>query len=52
MPEKRKANKIQATPGVSSMSAMEKSNDLKKAYSDFFVYISWNFIFTKNIFCK
>jgi ATP-binding cassette subfamily B multidrug efflux pump len=38
MPEKRKANKIQATPGVSSMSAMEKSNDLKKAYSDFFVY--------------
>ena len=36
MPEKRKVNKPGAAPGVSSMVAMDKSNDLQKAYGDFF----------------
>ena len=39
MPEKRKVNKPGAAPGVSSMVAMDKSNDLQKAYSDFFDYL-------------
>lgn len=39
MPEKRKVNKPGAAPGVSSMVAMDKSNDLQKAYGDFFNYI-------------
>ena len=39
MPEKRKINKPGAAPGVSSMVAMDKSNDLQKAYSDFFDYL-------------
>lgn len=39
MPEKRKVNKPGAAPGVSSMMAMDKSNDLQKAYSDFFDYL-------------
>ena len=39
MPEKRKVNKPGAAPGVSSMVAMDKSNDLQKAYRDFFEYI-------------
>ena len=39
MPEKRKVNKPGAAPGVSSMVAMDKSNDLQKAYGDFFAYL-------------
>ena len=39
MPEKRKVDKPGAAPGVSSMVAMDKSNDLQKAYSDFFDYL-------------
>ena len=39
MPEKRKVNKPGAAPGVSSMVAMDKSNDLQKTYGDFFAYL-------------